>query len=293
MTSSYWTKALKFLTGLIETNREFLNSQLEIRAINKRQVDDIDQLHNLIHISYNPCFVLSTGRCGTALLTKLFEKHSTLTPYHNPNPELTYHNAKAYHSGSHGSNETKAMVDSARYELIRDTFLLNKIYVETNPRITFFAPALAELYPKSTFIHLYRHPIKFIESGRSRNWYVDNTIREEGRLKPTNLSEWSNYNQEEKIAWLWQATNEFIEHFKRTIDPNRVLTIQAEQLFKDPVIAKSIYTHIGVAPLPEYKIAKIIRQPVNKQHHRLSLGSAESDLLRLTPLIHQYYPASN
>ncbi|MDZ7690395.1 MAG: hypothetical protein U5K69_04470 [Balneolaceae bacterium] len=105
------------------------------------------------------------------------------------------------------------IVDAARYEQIRNAWLLDKKYIETNNRITFFCYALSELFPKSQFIHLVRQPEAFITSGLARDWYSNSVLHDEGRIKPTD----NELQQVEKIAWLWNETNHFIEQFKREI----------------------------------------------------------------------------
>ena len=42
------------------------------------------------------CFVLSTGRCGTGMLTKILSQSQDLWPLHEPSPNMIYASTQAY-----------------------------------------------------------------------------------------------------------------------------------------------------------------------------------------------------
>ena len=72
---------------------------------------DYTELYDIVHKESEPCFVLSTGRCGTALLTKIFEQHSDIDVHHTPTPELVYYSKLAHENQKSMSNEIKYLVD--------------------------------------------------------------------------------------------------------------------------------------------------------------------------------------
>ena len=172
----------KAISGLWNTNKNYYKTLVENRKLNVQTDCDYTELYNIVHKEAQPCFVLSTGRCGTALLTKVFEEHSGIEVHHTPTPELVYYSKYAFENQDSLSSEIKHLVDAARYDQIRSSFLLKKTFVETNNRITFFAQQLAELYPKAKFIHLIRNPIDFIKSGLARNWYSGKNPHDEGHI---------------------------------------------------------------------------------------------------------------
>lgn len=289
--TSNYQKVINLAKQLVEINKGFFQDQLTKRELDQFKSDNIELLHDHVCQNAAPCFVLSTGRCGTALLNNLLALHPKLIAAHSPTIELTYHSEFAYLNHEENASICKAHIDAARYEFVRDSFIQQKVYVETNQRITFFAHQLAELYPKATFIHLYRHPYKFISSGVARNWYEAGKLRDEGRISAADKTYWKSLSQEQKIAWLWQETNSFIEKFKNSVNDERVLTVKAEEFFTNPKIAESIFKHIGVEPITETKIQSVIKKPVNKQPKKVEKSAYPEEIHSLMPLMKSYYLA--
>jgi len=253
-------------------NRQFFSEETERRAVYTYKDPNIDKLHERVLRDASPCFVLSTGRAGTALLTKILSHHNGVRVEHNPIPELTYHSAYAYRHWQDKADLCKAMIDAARYEYVRNAFIRNEVFVESNPRITFFAYQLAELFPKARFIHLIRHPADFIASGMARNWYLEGRIRDEGKIKPEQLKDWEKWSQADKIAWLWQETNAFIEEFKKIISKDRVLTFKSELLFNKVETSESILNFLDVNNVDRKWIRGIIKKPLNKEYKKKETG---------------------
>lgn len=262
-------KKIKILKNWIRVNRDFIVTLFESRKkhnlINKI---DVETLYEKVHNDSKPCFVLSTGRCGTELLTQIFNNSPNLKAYHKPKPELIYYSKIAYEYNKFSPEKAKNLekvIDCSRYDYIRDAYLLEKKYVETNNCITFFAYQLANLYPQSTFIHLVRHPIKFINSGLPRKWYTGHNSHDEGRIKSKNINFWKSLNREEKIAWQWVKTHNFITKFKQSIDKTRVLTIKSENLFKYPKTTQDIFNFLNLPSPSSKKLRNKIKKPINSQ----------------------------
>ena len=116
----------KAISGLWNANIDYLKKEIESKKINVQTDYDFAKLYDIIHKESQPCFVLSTGRCGTALLTKILEQHSNIDVHHAPIPELVYYSKFAYENRNILSNEIKSLVDAARYEQVRNSFLLHK-----------------------------------------------------------------------------------------------------------------------------------------------------------------------
>jgi len=270
----------RIIQEFIRTQREFIQYQLEGRRIHD-SLDTVDtrRLYQEVHENAEPCFVLSTGRCGTQLLNDIFNVHNQLKSYHNPVPELIYYSGYAYQYHTTRADELSRVVDAARYEYIRDTYLLGKHFMETNNRITFFAYQLAELYPRARFIHVIRNPLDFVRSGLGREWYSGNHPHDEGRIVPgeNQAIDWDGYSLVKKIAWLWDETNRFIEGFKEGVDPKRLCTITAEHLFSSVADVERIFQFLEVDSLPVRKIRKHLRRPANVSRRSYSLDSADQN----------------
>jgi predicted DCC family thiol-disulfide oxidoreductase YuxK len=72
--------------------------------------------------------------------------------------------------------------------------------------------------------------------------------------------------QIEKIAWLWNETNQFVDDFKASLrDPNRIMFVKAEDLFSGTEAVVRIFKLLQLEPLLEKKINRVMRRPVNAQ----------------------------
>ncbi len=262
------SRYLRFIRELYNLNAGLIKQKmLNRRGMNIRQNTDYSILPKTVHREARCCFVLSTGRCGTGLLTRLLEVSEEIRCEHAPLPELVYFSRLSYESLREDGEKSQLGIDMARYELIRDTFFTNRIYVETNNRITFFAPYLAELYEQSNFIHLVRHPGDFVRSGIRREWYTGRHPHDSGRIVPIDDNiDWDSMNPIEKISWLWNETHQFIEDFKASLKiRNRAMFVKAEDLFSIPRTTVKIYEFLQLEPPLETSIHRIIRHPVHAQ----------------------------
>ncbi|MBN2105415.1 sulfotransferase [bacterium] len=221
----------------------------------------------------NMTFFLSTGRCGTAWFTKLLQENKNVRVLHNPKPSLHVQGKIVYEILN--KNEFKIDQDSeslireiylaGREEVLRYVYKSDKIFVETNNHITFFAPVLATLFPQARFVHLYRHPGEFIRSGLRRGYYSPNDKMIEKRIKPVTGDPgiWELYSQYEKIAWLWNETNQFIEIFKRSIPKTRVYDFNFNHLEVQNI--KNLFQWLEIRihdkSIRKYKNLKINAQP--------------------------------
>jgi len=254
---------LRWARKLYKLNKDVIKQRIQYNP-----ADEFTNMPQIVHEQSRCCFVLSTGRCGTAFLTTLLELSKDIRCEHQPSPELIYPSKLAYESSREDDGKLEIGIDMARYELVEWSFSRNQIYVETNNRITFFAPYLAKLFKQSMFIHLVRHPGDFVRSGIRRKWYSGKDYHDAGRIVPTNGSfdNWNRMTQIEKIAWLWNETNQFVEDFKANLDdPNRFMFAKAEDLFSVPEMAVKIFKFLDLEPPLKGKINKAMKRPVNTQ----------------------------
>ena len=213
-------------------------------------------------------FCLSTGRCGTEFLTHIFKYSKEVVVKHEPKPELEYVSRVIYQNDAK-QGELEIAFLAARFDVcLLEAWLRDKIYIETNNRITFFAPAIASLMPNSYFIHLIRDPADFVVSGMRRGYYKKGSGQHQ-RILDVN-SGVTNGSRLELIALEWNEINLKIENFKKSVPSNRVLTINSERLFEDPLIVEKIFDFISIeSPYRNAKgrryLEKIFRNPVNKQ----------------------------
>lgn len=239
------------------------------KYLQRIKIGDYISLPGRLMSELDPVFVLSTGRCGTELLVKLFKLANAGVVFHEPHPQLVYASKLVYQSSRGNLRASKLAFLAARYDELREAYLRGQRYIETNNRITFFADAIYELFPKSKFIHLVRHSGDFARSGIRRRYYYGHDY-DDGRLTPVKTNpifiQWDNMSQLKKIGWLWNETNQYIESIKNKFASDRIITIKAENLFRDPSTFISICSFLDLSPPNEKKIKSILKKPRNVQY---------------------------
>jgi len=280
------------LVNWFKFNKSYIANTLDEhnRFVNQKKYDT-RKLYNLVHENASPVFFLSTGRCGTAWLTEVLNQSKKLDVYHTPVPELIYHSRLPY---DNRTDDLKMVVDVARYEYIRNSFLLNRDYVETNNRVTFFAYQLAELYPKAKFVHIIRNPHDFIKSGLPRDWYSGNHLHDEGRIIPIieNIN-WEDCSLTEKIAWLWMETNMFITNFGKSIDQSRYHILRSEDLFSNVDTISKLLEFVQATDISSRVLKSSIHHKINSSKIKINpedikLDFTENKWINMIELLKQF-----
>lgn len=250
----------------VALNRDAYTAWAQRRRHGPHPPEFWDNLPSEIFDRHRPVFVLSTGRCGTALLTMIFDRIPGVLSHHAPQPELVYSERRAYEEGLEEFDAYVTAIRVARFELLADAARRRQRYVETNYRITFFAPHLRELFSHARFVHLVRHPGTFARSGVRCDFYKGQ-YTDLGRIRPTEgkaAAAWPEMSPIERCAWLWNETNQFIERFKSEGREKDVITIRSEELFSDPAATQAILEHCDL-PRPEaHRIERWIEKRVNR-----------------------------
>jgi hypothetical protein len=238
---------------------EKMRKKMKFKMIHHVDQETISEMYN----NYAPVFILSTGRAGSKFLPGLLNLSTNISAYHEPSPTLEYFSNYAYHHQRDEAILVK-MIDAARMELILQDYIKDKIYIESNQCLTFFAPALARLFKKSRFVHIVRHPGDFVRSAVRKGWHKNDSIWESGRLKMADEQQWAPMDQAERLAWLWNATNQFIENFKRTIEKERIAFFKLEDISTDVGVVKELLRFTGGKEIPADAIEKIQNTKVNE-----------------------------
>ena len=213
----------------------------------------IDEMYN----EYSPVFILTTGRSGSKFITNLLNCASNVIAYHEPQPRLQYFSNYAFHHQGE-------MIDASRMELILEVLIKNKIYVESNQCLTFFAPVICKLFKKSRFVHVVRHTGDFVRSAVRKGWHKNDSIWESGRVKMADMDQWENMDQIERLSWLWMATNSFIESFKEQVDTHRIVTLKFENLIKSKNEVKKLLKFMGAVDINREKIKVVREKKINE-----------------------------
>lgn len=234
----------------------------------KRRATIFDLRNGLLE-TMEPVFFLSTGRAGTMWFSEVMKKDRKVKVLHRPSPDFAVQNAKAYKFT--GQQEVKSemlrkwlaeVYLAGRENHLRYAYKTDRRLIETNNSITFFAYALADLFPKAKFVHLIRPPKKFIASGMKRGYYTDHP-QEMRRIVPNdNHHAWKDYSREEKIAWLWAETNRFARNFGLGIGEARFRPFYFDGLTAERV--SNILDFVNVS-YDRNSLKKQIERPVNIQ----------------------------
>lgn len=234
-----------------------LSRQVELECLNAEQLEFV-----------TPCFVLSTGRCGTLWLTELLRLSRYAWVNHSDYPELVRHSRLAYEGYKKSPKVFCEILRATRDEYLLSAYKRGQIYVETNNRITFFAYAIKQVYPQAKFIHLVRHPGEFVRSGLRRRWY-HNHPHDVGRIVDTSRPGiWQSMSDIEKIAWLWNETNQYIQGFLVELSDQDYLQIKAEDMFNDSAVSVKMCKFIGINDITPKIVSKMRARHINSQRGR-------------------------
>lgn len=227
-----------------------------------------EEISTQLHLLEKPVFFLSTGRCGTKWMDKLISSDKNILSLHAPVPNLALQNKFAYNTQRTNANTPFAeealgqIFLTAREQHFRYAYKTQKRIVETNNHITFFAYAINKLLPQARFVHLYRNPVEFVRSGARRGWYTNNKQANAKVITPLNNSLWNSASQIQKIAWLWNETNQFIENFKDTLSSDKVYTFNFNLLTTENI--KSLIDFMNVS-VDNTVIDTLLNKKVNVQ----------------------------
>jgi hypothetical protein len=218
-----------------------------------------------------PCvFVLSTGRTGTETLSALLGLSEVLDAHHEPKPRLTKTSFDAFLGYDELSVEVwKKIILAARDDFIAEAACRGKIYVETNNRMTYLAPALTQVFPSSRFIHLYRNPIDVIRSAMRRKFYVDHPW-DFARIRPKTLDNglavWPTWRPIQKAAWYWAQINADIISFLDTLPNNRYFRASSEEIFSaQPDTLERLFKFVGSEIPKRNSISRVLKRKLNAQ----------------------------
>lgn len=215
-----------------------------------------------------PVFFLSTGRTGTQWFANFFKQKNNLMVFHQAVPSLAIQN-KFYYNIINSNDLDENLKNEIGEEIFlaaREEYFVysrktEKIFVETNNDLLFFAEIISKLIPNSKFVHLYRHPGDFVRSGLARAWYTDDLV-EQKMIVPKSIDNWQQLSRIQKISWLWKEENEFIENLKTSIEKERFFafdfsTFQSSKLFE---LSKFVGAEISLKKIEKFKEIRLNSQ---------------------------------
>lgn len=212
-------------------------------------------------------FILSTGRTGTKTLARLLGLSSAIDAFHEPRPQLLEERKSARWEVGRDPSTYRNIFIRARGASLLKARRRGTMYAETSARMTFFAPVIAELLPKSMFIYIHREPTAIVRSGMRRGWYVDHPA-DFARICPVEgedaFVEWDKWSPFKKICWYWDAYNRFALDFGHHVNASRMLTLRADEVF-DGTAVSPIFSHVGVEPPSSEQVDRVLSKKLNAQ----------------------------
>ena len=214
-------------------------------------------------------WVLSTGRAGTAMLTRMLDLSEVIDSMHEPEPRM-FKFSYDYDMGYMGREEGIRVLSYLRDEYVHESNYRAKTYVETNNRCVYVADLLKARYPNSKFIHIYRDPYKYIISGLRRQYYNGHNCdyaRKEPREMDRYHGNWGSMSPIEKIAWNWQAINREAKAFCDALPEGQKMSFSSEEMFKGGIaFSKKIFEFVDDRYIPEDRsLEGMFVKPVNAQ----------------------------
>ena len=187
-------------------------------------------------------WVMSTGRCGTRAIKKLFKNDINTFPVHR---DLFNKEEKLQGNLTEKTNRT-SVFHSLLNNALSDFEILNIIDLYFNKRIktikragdkTFifathhdvaWLPIIIKIFPQSQFLHLIRDPILTINSFYTKEQYTS------GQILPVDnkTNKYLFHSRFTMICWYYFYVNNFIKYSLQYMkNSNRALTIFSENLF--------------------------------------------------------------
>lgn len=197
-------------------------------------------------------FVLGTGRSGSESISRILSSVPRVTCLHEPFVPLIPWVADYQHQLMTREDLKKKLLSI--YDHLG--FIDQKIerYGESDQKLSFIVPILAELFPKAKFIWLIRDAKKFVASSYARGWYDDwelgrsqirgghydstirnNAIHSANRIDGAkagvlSVEAWETMSVFERNCWYWSYCNQTIQDDLAKIDQDRSLMIRLEDL---------------------------------------------------------------
>lgn len=238
----------------------------------KHKATIYDIRNNIGEYIKEPVFFLSTGRCGTKWFSELLKKDKNLAIFHHPTPSMAMQGRKVYEwytrgNGALSNSEQELIVEmfwAGREDFLRYTYKSGKRYVETNNYITFFAPVLKQIFPDAKFVQLIRHPGEFIRSGIARSYYSGGN-RDLMRPVPVHgayIEKWGELDRIEKIAWLWNETNSYIQEFFKDLPEEQYIIFDFNKKNTQNIRDLSSLLNVEIS---DRQISKALHRQVNIQ----------------------------
>lgn len=174
--------------------------------------------------SFQPIFILGTGRSGTEALAHSVDNIVGVGGRHEA---IRFLASISYIKHLTGQSVKDELIK--RWRLFYST---EKILIESDQRFFNLLPELTEIFPKAKFIHIIRNCQDFTKSAKAKSWFPRNIVNSDRMryyfpsMKNENI--WTTMDQVERILWYWNYVNDTIQTDLIQVPTERKLTIWLE-----------------------------------------------------------------
>ena len=229
--------------------------------------------------------VMSTGRCGTLALYEFFKKSKRIIPYHTMQWQLIPPDRNHILYRIISGNFDKCIISK-----ILTAYLTNRVAeicyayqrnctpVIINHWDTVFASFLAELFPDSKFLHIWRDDKKVFQSIYGKNQFQNEQLRHcyfddsfsDGAF---NCFFDSSLSMQQQISWYLYITREYSYAFKKTLPKNRMISLRSEEFFNCEIESfNKIKSIVPINDLDEDDFLSSFSKPVNQKTEKVQIN---------------------
>lgn len=258
-------------------------------------------------------FITGTGRCGTMLLSRLFNLSSKMVCKHE---EYFKHQSMLdYYTRGEINGFIKDIQES--FEPSRIHHQTNKITLGVSSGHLYFSiPLLWKMYgEKSRYIFLVRRPDNFVRSAMARGFFDPEHPNYCNQIQPKASDpiamDWSRISVLERNLWYWSMVNSYLLELCDLLPRHTWRLVKIEDLNTE--IAYDLCLFLGITDIDKIKINNLLKQRINASPghedntcvnpYSLSISmpifsewnNHDQELLNYytAPLINRLYPAIN
>jgi hypothetical protein len=187
-------------------------------------------------------FILSTGRCGSTSIKKMFNQHGKFIAFHEDIVQLIELSTQlAEHIEQ--EKEVYLKLDNIFSKRIWEG-KEGQVIVHSDHRLWNLVPYLSNYFKNAFFIHLIRNPSDSVKSYLQRDWHLPkltdlsknkfDAYRLQGnRVNDMSDEAWGKLNQTEKCLWYWNFVNTSIYNSLKPLDKECWDVIKLEDFVED------------------------------------------------------------
>ena len=227
-------------------------------------------------MSAKPFFIVSSGRSGTAMLTKALGRARPVTIEHEYMVHLVQPLSVRRYRGLASAEDARAILSSAHGGAVR--YAQTALWGDSSNKLSWLIPDLAALFPEARFVHLVRDGRKVASSyfhklgaecydDRSSEILAAYLAAPSRTIAPPPekkywwpqpnpgdpmAEKFAGFHQFERICWHWREVNRVILDALADIPDDRRLFLRLEDLRVQSSSVASLFEFLGLRFLEEY-----------------------------------------